>query len=152
MNLTAGTWENYSAWSVNVGSSGLLDRPGRIQHGHRLCRCHQAGLPIHVSGTTLNVPSGMGFIGVGSINDPVVSQGTITCTVGGALNLNNGLAISGGSVNLANGNVTVNDTTISGLSGGSLAAANLYVGSGGTGLFAHSGGTNNLATALLSRL
>ena len=52
------------------------------------------GLPVHVLGTTLTVPAGLGFGGVGTIVDPVVCQGTITAASGAAINLNNGLVLS----------------------------------------------------------
>ena len=99
-------------------------------------------------GTTLYVPAGQGFGGSVSINDPVNCQGTIN-GVGGAINLNNGLVLSGtGKVYLGNGSLTVNDN-ISGMSGGSLNTSLQYVGSGGVGLFTQTGGTNNPSGVIL---
>ena len=113
----------------------------------------------HTAGTTLNVPAGQGFGGTGSINDPVVCQGTITAASGYGINLGNGLVLSGnGSVSLgqtnysygiAGGSLTVNDAT-SGITGGTFSATNQYVGKGGTGSFTHSGGTSSLSGISIS--
>ena len=101
-------------------------------------------MPVHVAGTTLTVPAGKGFGGWGSINDPVVCQGTIAAASGGVINLGNGLLLGGsGSVNLgSNSSLTVNDIT-SGITGGSLSATTQYVGKTGTGLFTQSAGSNS---------
>ena len=55
---------------------------------------------------------------------------------------------AGGSVILgSNGNLTVNDAA-SGQGGGTLSVSNQYVGSGGTGTFTQSGGTNTVSSNL----
>ena len=57
------------------------------------------------------------------------------------MNFTSGLNVSGsGSASLGTGSLTVNNAS-SGMSGTTLSAANLYVGSGGTGTFTHSAGT-----------
>ena len=148
VDLTSGTWKNYSDWSVNMGSSGLVIVPAGSNPASCFANFTTSGLGIHVAGTTLNVPAGKGFTGIGSINDPVACQGTVAVTSGGTINFTNGLTLSGsGSVGLGTGNLTVNDLA-SGISGGSLSAANQYVGSGGTGAFAHSAGTSTLSGGL----
>ena len=90
----------------------------------------------------------MGFTGVGTISDPVASQGTIAVASGGALNFTSGLNVSGsGSASLGTGNLTVNNAS-SGMSGTTLSAANLYVGNGGTGTFTHSAGHHYALSSL----
>ena len=105
----------------------------------------------HTAGTTLTVPAGQGFCGLGTIVDPVNCQGSIAVSNStGALNLTGGLALSGsGTINLGwNGSVITNDAS-SVLSGGQLLVANHYVGNGGTGSFTHTGGTNTVSSDLM---
>ena len=143
VDLTSGTWKNYSGWSVNLGPGSLLIVPSGFNTATGFAGFTDSGLPVHVLGTTLTVPAGQSFSGMGQISDPVVCQGTIA----GSINLNNGLALSGnGSV--ATVSLTVNDMA-SGISGGTLEALRSeYIGNGGTGAFTHSAGTNNVGTAL----
>ena len=150
VDLTSGTWKNYSGWTVSTGTNGLSVVPAGFNVSTGLAGVTTAGLGVHVQGTTLTVPAGMGFSGIGSISDPVVCQGTIaTASSGGALNLTNGLSLSGnGSVNLSSGSLTVNDAG-SGISGGTLTVTSQYVGNGGTGTFTHSAGTNTLSSLYL---
>jgi T5SS/PEP-CTERM-associated repeat protein len=150
VDLTAGTWKNYSDWSVNVGANGLLIIPAGFNPSTAFAGITTAGLPVHVAGTPLAVPAGQGFSGSGSISDPVVCQGTIAAS-GGPLSLNNGLVLSGsgGNVSLGSGgSLTVNDA-VSGMSAGSLSMSNQYVGSGGTGQFAQSGGSTSVTNVYL---
>ena len=100
-------------------------------------------------GTTLSVPAGQGFsVSSATIADPLNCQGSIIATAGGAINLTNGLTLSGtGQVALGSGNLTISDS-ISGISGGSLAAATLYVASLSTGSFTQSAGTSSVSSNL----
>ena len=67
---------------------------------------------------------------------------------GGAINLANGLTLSGtGQVVLGSGTLTVNDL-VSNMNGGSLAAAVLSVATSGAASFTQSGGTASLSSAL----
>ncbi len=92
---------------------------------------------------------GTGFGGWGTISDPVTCQGTIIAATSGSINLTDGLMLSGtGQVNLGSGALTVNDSA-SGMTGGSLAAGALIVGSSGTGTFTQSGGTNSAGAIIL---
>jgi autotransporter-associated beta strand protein len=104
----------------------------------------------HVYGTTLTLTSAQGFSGVGSIDDHVDCQGTISAASGGYIHLNNGLMVYGaGSVSLGNGNLYVNDI-ISGISDtGQLSAGFEHIGSDSsiTSLFKQTGGIN-MATYL----
>ena len=148
VDLTSGTWKNYSDWSVNIGTTGLVIVPAGFNVATGFAGVTTAGLNVHVTGTPLTVPAGDGFTGVGTIGDPIANQGTITVASGSALNFTGGLNVSGsGSASLGTGNLTVNNAS-SGMSGTTLSAANLYVGSGGTGTFTHSAGTNSLSSSL----
>ena len=83
-----------------MGPNSLLIVPPGFNTATGFSSYSSLGL-THVAGTTLTVPAGMGFGGIGSINDLVVCQGTITASQGYSINLNNGLVLSGnGSVNL----------------------------------------------------
>ena len=116
-----------SGTSTSIASAGGLD--------------FNAGMTYTI-GTTLSVPAGQGFsVSSATIADPLNCQGSIIATAGGAINLTNGLTLSGtGQVALGSGNLTISDS-ISGISGGSLAAATLYVASLSTGSFTQSAGT-----------
>ena len=98
----------------------------------------------YVSGSTLTVAAGQGFsVPAATIAGHAYCQGAIIATAGGAINLSNGLTLSGtGQVALGSGTLTVNDT-ISGMGGQSLAMGSLLVGSTGTGSFTQTGGTNS---------
>ena len=147
VDLTAGTWRNLQGTSMNMGANGLLIVPAGFNTATGLAGLTTAGLPVHVAGTTLTVPAGQGFSGWGTINDPVVCQGTIAAAANGAINLNNGLVVSGnGNVNLSStSGVTVNDA-VSGMTGGTLSTGTFYIGNRGTGTFTQSGGIISLPT------
>ena len=136
--------------SLSVGASSLLIvAPGFDPT--KYAGYTNLGL-THTAGTTLNVSAGTGFGGWGTISDPVTCQGTIAATFGGAINLTNGLIISGaGQVGLGLGTLTINDSS-SGMSGGSLVAGSLIAGLSGTGSFTQSGGGNSVSTELDSWL
>ena len=95
---------------------------------------------LHTAGTPLTVASGQTIAGWGNIGDPVNCAGTVAAA--GAINLNNGVMVSGaGSVTLGGGSLTVEGPG-SGISGGMLATSNQYIGYNGAGTFAQSGGSN----------
>ena len=75
--------------TANMGTNALLLLPAGFNPASGLAG--YSGL-VHVAGTTLTVPAGQGFSGWGTINDPVVCQGTIAAAANGAINLTNGLA------------------------------------------------------------
>ena len=143
-----GRCKNVGSLSVSAGANGLLLLPAGFNPAS-FAACTATGGLVHVAGTPLSVPAGQGFTGAGSIGDPVACQGTIAAATGYTINLNNGLSLSaGGSVALGgSGNLTVNDA-LSGQGGGTLAVYNQYVGSGGTGTFTQSGGTNGVSNDL----
>ncbi len=140
LDLSAGTLQNAGNISVSIAANSLLIVPPGFSPATGFAAYSSLGL-THTLGTTLAVPAGQGFGGSGSINDLVACQGTIAAT-GVAINLNNGLVLSGtGQVLLGSGIITNNDL-VSGISGGGLSAVYQYVGSGGTGSFTQSGGTS----------
>ena len=102
----------------------------------------------HTTGTTFTVPVGAYVSGTFSMNDPVICQGSITAyydnyaEAAGPINLNGGITLSG-TANLGSGTLTINNS--SSITGGLLEASNVYIGSGGTGRFAHNAGTVQLA-------
>ena len=146
LDLTSGTWHNLNSISLSMGTNSLLVVPPGFNPATAFAAYSSLGL-THTLGTTLTVPAGNGFGGWGSINDPVVCQGTIAAT-GAGINLNAGLLLSGtGVVQLGNGTLTNNDL-ISAINGGTFSAAYQYVGSGGTGTFTQSAGTNTVGNAL----
>jgi autotransporter-associated beta strand protein len=143
-----GSVVNTASTSLAVGGNSLLIVPPGFNPATAFQSYSNLGL-THVLGTTLTVSAGTGFGGWGTITDPVVCQGTILATAGGAVNLTNGLLLSGtAQVNLGLGTLTVNDSA-SGISGGSLLSATMYVGSSGTGTFTQSGGSNSPSTLYL---
>ncbi len=147
LDLTSGTWQGLGAVSVSMGPNSLLIVPAGSNPSAGFANYSTLGL-THTLGTTLTVAAGQGFGGWGSISDPVNCQGTIIAAAGGAINLNGGLMLSDtGTVSLGAGNLTSNDS-ISGISSGSLSVASQYVGNGGTGTFAQSGGSNSFLNNL----
>jgi fibronectin-binding autotransporter adhesin len=139
---------NISGASLSVGSDSLLIVPPGFNPAN-YASYSNAGL-THTLGTALNVSAGTGFGGWGTIADPVNCQGTILATQGGWINLNNGLFLADpGQVNLGTGTLIVNDTSFSGMTGGSLVAALMVVGSNGTGSFPQTGGNGVLSSLYL---
>ena len=134
-----GSIVNTASTSLVVGPESLLIVAPGFNPATAFQSYSNLGL-THTLGTTLTVPAGSGFGGYGTITDPVVCQGTITATPSGAINLTDGLQISGtGQVNLGLGTLTFSDST-SGISGGLLSLSGLTQGSG-SAAFNFSGGT-----------
>jgi autotransporter-associated beta strand protein len=133
--------------SVTLDAHSLLIVPAGFDPAASFPGYSNAGLVHHV-GSTLTIPSGYSIQGSGNIVGHVACQGTLT--TGAAIGISGGLDVSGsGSVNLGyGGSIYVNDTT-SGITGGSLTSQNQRIGSGGTGTFAQSGGTNTVYGLLL---
>ncbi len=139
---------NTGGASLSVGSNSLLIVPQGFNSAN-YASYSNSGL-THTLGSTLSVSSGTGFGGWGTIADPVNCQGTITATPGGWINLNNGLSLADpGEVSLGTGTVVINDTNFSGMTGGSLTASLMVVGSNGAGSFAQSGGSSTLTNLYL---
>ncbi len=141
----SGSVVNTASTSLTLGPNSLVIVPPGFNPATAFQTYSNPGL-THTLGTTLTVSAGTGFGGWGTVADAVFCQGTITATIGGAINLANGLTLSGtGQVALGQGTITVNDLA-SGMGGQSLAAGFLVVGSPGTGSFTQSAGTNSLSS------
>jgi len=120
-----GSVVNTASTSLAVGPNSLLIVPAGFNPATTFQSYSNLGL-THTLGTTLTVPAGAGFGGWGTITDPVVCQGFITAAAGDAINLTDGLQLSGtGTVNLSGGLLS-----LSGLTQGSGSAAFNF--SGGT--------------------
>jgi autotransporter-associated beta strand protein len=142
VDLAQANLMNVGGMTVTLGAHSVLTVPAGFNPYEAFGRftCDVSSM-VHTAGSSLTVAAGQVIGGQGSINDPVVCSGTITCGGYGALNLNNGLTLSsGGSITLGGGDITVNDTT-SKMTGGVLAPVrNLYIGRGREGMFDQSGG------------
>jgi autotransporter-associated beta strand protein len=147
LDLTAGSLENLSNVSLNMGTNSLLIVPAGYNVSAEFGSFASLGL-THTLGTTLNVPAGQGFVGWASISDPVNCQGSIAAAPSGAIDLSGPLTISGtGRVSLGNGNVITNDS-LSTINGGTLYSSNHFVGSSGTGVFTQTAGSNFVNNSL----
>ncbi len=106
---------------------------------------------VHSLGSTLTLTPGEGFIGSGTIQDPVECQGTISAAGGESINLSGGVNVSGGgSVNLGLGTLTVTGGVSEVSGSASLAAHDVYVGDSGSGtLNINSSATNITVSNLL---
>ena len=139
VDLSAGALQNVGDTHVSMDANSLLIVPPGFNPSTAFGSYTSLGL-THTAGTTLVVPAGQGFGGVGSINDPVNCQGTIAAAAGSFINLKNGLVLSGtGSVSLGSGTLTITGTA-SDISGGAISAYGQNIG----GLFTQSGGTNSI--------
>jgi autotransporter-associated beta strand protein len=145
VDITSAILTNAGNVSLNLDSHSLLIVPSGFDPAHYFVSYNNTGI-LHQVGSPLDISSDYSIYGVGSINDHVNCQGTLTATSTISINLQGGLTISGqGKVNLATGNLNVNDT-ISGMDGGSLSTGNQYIGDTGTGTFTQTGGKNSIYT------
>jgi hypothetical protein len=158
VDLSNATLTSTQGLAINADAHSLLIVPKGFDTAHSLAGYSNAGI-LHQTGTTLTISAGQSIIGVGSINDQVVCQGTISAVGTGPdqgvvvsptyVNLNNGLVLSGaGLVTLGSGALTVNDAT-SQITAGASFGTTQYVGNGGTGTFSHSGGSNSVTNIYL---
>jgi hypothetical protein len=89
-------------------------------------RFRTAGM-VHVAGRDLYIASNRGFTGWGRIDDHVVTAGHILASPGGRIDLNGGLYVRRGTVDLGAGGVHVDDAR-SGILRGTLRAASMELG------------------------
>ena len=147
VDLSHATLSNSQNVSLVVGWNSLLVVPAGFDPAAYFKSFANYGI-VHQAGTTLTIFYPNTVNGAGDIADYVDCQGTLAASSGSFINLNAGVKVSTlGSASLGTGSVYVNDA-ISNVSGGSLQAANQYVGSMGAGTFTQSGGTNAIATAV----
>jgi fibronectin-binding autotransporter adhesin len=151
-----GTIKNTQSATLNIGTNSLLIIPSGFNPATAFAHYSNAGIE-HVRGTTLSVASSQTIIGCGTIDDPVVCQGTISPIPGESILMDNGLIISG------NGNVKITDNSnigevllktndlTSGMSGGSLSANTHIVGFSTNGTFTQSGGSSTVQGLVVGR-
>jgi autotransporter-associated beta strand protein len=153
VDLSQAELTNVSGMTVSLGANSLLTIPNGFNPATAFASFTQdTSSIVHTAGTPLVILAGQVVGGQGFINDLVDCRGTLTScsTIGafaGALNLNNGLILSGsGVLNIGYGALTVNDT-VSQITGGNLIiGANGYIGRKGVGVITQTGGsygTNN---------
>lgn len=148
-DFSQGSLVSTGSISLAIGAGSLLIVPSSGFNPGAFKSFSNVGL-THTAGTTLNLSATQGFAGWGTINDPVICQGTITATPGGSISLNNGLQMSGtAQVNLGAGALFVSDST-SGMTSGSanLNAGTIFVGAAAAGTFTQSSGTVNAEISL----
>ena len=143
VDFSAGTVRNTSSASLALTGTCplLIVKPG-LDPSRDFASFTSNGI-THVAGTPLVVPVDRSYCWRGAVNDYVECQGTLGTPANGALNLAQGLSVSGtGSIDLGSGSVTFTGTRSGIRDTGYLAAANEYLGSGTGDSFNHSGGTN----------
>ncbi len=151
VDFSTGTLQNIGAMSLSVGPNSLIMVPAGFNPYAAFGSFSVQGI-LHYAGTPLVLAANQGFAGQGSINDPVIGEGTIAASASGGINLNDGLYLSGtGNVNLGSGSLTVLDSA-SGMKGGLLQVNNLYVVGNASpptpGVFTQSGGTDVVTGSL----
>jgi autotransporter-associated beta strand protein len=151
VDLSTGTLQNIGATSLNIGPNSLVIVPAGFNPYAAFGSFTAQGI-LHFAGTPLVLAANQGFAGEGSINDPVLGEGTVSASPSGGINLKNGLYLSGsGNINLGSGNLTVLDAS-SEMKSGSLQVNNLIVSGNSSphtpGVFTQSGGTDVIAGSL----
>ena len=148
LDFSTGVLRNCQATSLNTDGNSLLILPSGTSPATIFGSYTGAAL-LHTVGTTLTVPAGSGFAGAGTINDPVVCQGTITAGPIGTSTFNSSVTISGtGAISLGNSGTLAIGNLTSGMSGGFLSAGYEQLGADGSGQFTQSGGTNTVSNGL----
>ena len=148
VDLSAATIVNSQSLTMSVGTNSLVIVNSNSSGFASISL--GAGSIAHTAGSTIVLTGTQGFGGWGTIYDPVsIASGTVAVT-----NTNYSITLYGGVSFTGNGNVQVASVYFdsllsplslsSSMSGGSLSTPTCYVGNGGTGQFAQSGGTVNL--------
>ena len=144
LDLSNAILANSQNVSLNLDSHSLLIVSSGFDPGNYFLHYTNSGL-VNRIGSPLDIPATSNIFGIGSINDHVYCEGSLSVPPGNSsINLNSGLTFSGtGQVNLgySGGSLYINDS-ISGMNGGSIMASNQYVGFSGKGIFTQIGGTN----------
>ena len=147
LDITAGTWQNLGSLNLNMSANSLLIVPAGFDTSTGFAHYSTLGI-THTAGTTLTVPTGMGFSGSGTITDPVNCQGTIAASPSGSISLLGGLTLSGtGLINLGSQGALTTDGFSSCISAGAVYASNQIIGLSGTGSLGEWGGTNGINSA-----
>ncbi len=148
LDLSRATLSNSQNMSLSLDGQSLLIVPAGLEPETYFAGYSNSGL-LHHSGSTLTIASYYSFGGTNEIVGHVDCQGgTLSAIPGASITLNGGVSVSAPALlNLGNGSLYV-DNAVSGMTGGSLTAANQYVGSTGSGVFDHSGGSNTTPNSL----
>jgi autotransporter-associated beta strand protein len=149
VDLSRASISNSQNMSLTVDEHSLLIVPTGFDAAAYFSDYHNAGT-LHQAGSPLEIPSDSTIYGVGSIADRVDCRGTLSATSGSnyAINLKGGVRVFGtGSADLRDGTISVNDAN-SEMSGGTLAAKTLSIGSKGMGTFTHTAGTNLISSTV----
>ena len=147
LNLSGANLINAGNSSLYLDAHSLLLIPSGFDPANCFKNYSNAGI-LHQVGSILDISSNYSIYGIGSINDHVFCQGTLSATSGYSINLSGGLTVSGsGTVNLGKGYLYVYDA-FSWMDGGSLSADSLRVDSTRAGTFTQTGGTISIASYL----
>lgn len=146
-SLGHGVFEQTSGLALTTTPTSLVVFPAGFDPATQLASYDQQAVTAY-AGATILIPAGRMVAGRGELDGHVRVEGVLTATSGGGLSLNAGVEVgSGAVVTLGTGVVQVLDASSS-MSGGSLSASNLHVGSTGAGTFTHSGGQITLVGEL----
>jgi autotransporter-associated beta strand protein len=138
MDFSSGQFVNATSLTLSLPAGSLAIVREGFDPATVFGTYSNAGL-THVLGTTLNLTSDQSFGGSATVVDRVICAGNITTN--GEINLNGGLSLSSGTVQLGQGNL-ITDGDWSNISGGTLAAATHYVGYAGAGTFTQTAGSH----------
>ena len=148
VNFSQGSIVNAGIVSLNIPANSLVIERLGFDPTSIFNTYNNDGM-THTLGSTLSLDPGQGFAGSGNIDDPVICQGSITAGPGGFINLTGGLVLSGnGNVIMGSGNLHTDDSN-SMMSGGTLSAANHFIGNINTGIFTHSAGNCTISNNLI---
>jgi hypothetical protein len=124
LDISQGSFEGGRFAELHLGSQSLLIVAPGADPGTAFGVFSNQGL-LHTPGTRLVVPHGRGFTGNLDTDDFVECRGVILASPGGALNLNGGLALHGGTVGLGRGEAKMGSD--GGITGGQLLGGTLRV-------------------------
>lgn len=150
VDLSQATLFNSQSLSLSLSQNLLLIVPSGFDPTTYFTNYHNFGL-VHQAGSTFTLTSSNIVNGTANIGDYTDCRGTLSATSGSFINLSGGVGVAAwGKVSLGSGTVTANGT-LSYISGGTLSAAGVYVGSTGAGTLTHTGGTNSTSGLYLGR-
>ena len=95
VDFSQGKLQNTGSMAVNMGANSLVIVPAGFNPATGFGSYTSPGLPVHVRERRSPCRRERASAAWASIVDPVVCQGTITAASGAAINLNNGLVLSG---------------------------------------------------------
>ena len=130
VNLAGGTVLNTSNATLTIGPNSLLVVPQGMDPATAFHEYHNAGT-LHVAGQPFVVGPTETFSLTGGIDEVVQVRGSIAMASGKSLNLNKGLILDGGTVDLGSGNLTIKAPG-SAINGGSAKVQQLNMTSGGS--------------------